>query len=46
MYLFMAVLSLPCCAGFSLVAESRVYFLAVVTRLLLVVASFIGEHKL
>ena len=32
----MAVLSLPCCSGFSLVAEDRGYSLAVVGGLLIV----------
>ena len=35
-----------CCAGFSLVAESRVSSLVVVGRLLIVVASLVIEHRL
>ena len=32
-YLFLALLGLPCCAGFSVVAETRGYLLAVVLGL-------------
>ena len=45
-YLLMVVLGLCCCAGFSLVAASRGYSLAVVHVLLIVVASLDGVHKL
>ena len=45
-YLFWAVLGLHCCTGFSLVAASGDYSLAVVSRLLIVVASFVSEHRL
>ena len=38
MYLFLAVLDLHCCTGFSLVAGSEGYSLAVVRRILIVVA--------
>ena len=46
MYLFVAVLSLHCCTGFSLVAASMGYSLAEVLRLLIVVASLVAEHGL
>ena len=39
-YLFLAVLGLLCCSGFSLVAESRGYCLVAVHDLLIVVALF------
>ena len=45
-YLFMAVLSLCCYVGFALVAASGGYSLAVVCRLLIVVASLVVEHRL
>ena len=45
-YLFMAVLGLHCCAGFSLVVESRGYSLVAVQGLLTVVASPAVEHGL
>ena len=41
--LFLAVLSLCCCTGFSLVVESEGYSLAVVVRLLVAVASLVGS---
>ena len=42
----MAVLSLCCYVGFALVAASGGYSLAVVCRLLIVVASLVVEHRL
>ena len=36
--------SIHCCVGFSVVGESRGYFLVVVHRLLTVVASLVAEH--
>ena len=45
-YLFLAVLVLGCCMGFSLVEASRGYFLIAVCSLLIVVASLIAEHGL
>ena len=45
MYVFLAVLGLHCCVGFSRVVASRGYFLAVVPRLLIAVASFGVEHR-
>ena len=45
-YLFMAVLDLRCCVGFSLVVASRSYSLVVVCRLLIEMASLIVEHRL
>ena len=44
-YLFLAVLGLPCCTGFSLVAESGDYFLVAMSRLLIVVASFLVKLR-
>ena len=46
MCLFLAVLGLPCCVGFSLVVESRSYSVVVGHRLLIVVASLAAEHRL
>ena len=46
MYLFLAVLGLRCCTGFSLVVGSEGYSLAVVLRILVVVASLVAEHRL
>jgi len=46
MYLFLVVLGLHCCVGFSLVAASEGYYLVVVCRLFIVVASLIVEHEL
>ena len=40
-YLFLAVLGLHCCKGFSLVVASEGYSLAVVCRLLIAVASLV-----
>ena len=45
-YLFLAVLGLRCCGGFSLVAASASYSLVAVCRLLIVVASLVAEHRL
>ena len=43
--LFLAVLGLHCCTGFSLVVVSRGYSLVAMHRLLIVVASLVVEHK-
>ena len=43
--LFLAVLGLRCCTGFSLVAVRRGYSLVAMHRLLIVVASLVVEHK-
>ena len=43
-YLFMAVMGLHCCAGFSLVSGS--YSLVAVSRLLIAGASLVEEHRL
>ena len=43
MYLFLGVLGLHCCVGFSLVAESEGRSLAALRRLLIVVASLVGH---
>jgi len=45
-YLFLAVLGLHCCGGFSLVAASESYSLVPVWRFLIVVASLVAEHRL
>ena len=45
-FLLLAVLGLHCCKGFSLVVASRNYFLVVVPRLLIVVASLVVERRL
>ena len=45
-YLFLAVLDLHCCVGFSASVVSRGYSLAAVRRLLIVVASLVAEHRL
>ena len=45
-YLFLAVLGLCCCIGFSLVAESEDCSLVEVCGLLIVVASLAAEHRL
>ena len=45
-YLFMTVLGLGCCAGFSLVVESRNYSPVAVRKLLIKVASLFSEHGL
>ena len=39
------MLGLHYCVGFSLVGESRGYFLVVVHRLLTVVASLVADHR-
>ena len=44
MYLFLVPLSLCCCASFPLVVVSGGYSLAVVCRLLFVVASLVAEQ--
>ena len=44
--LFLAVLGLPCCSGFSLVAASRGYSLIAMQRFLIVVASLAAERRL
>ena len=45
LYLFMVVLGLRCCIGFSLLA-SRDYFLVAVHGLLIPMASLVAEHRL
>ena len=47
-YLFLAVLDLRSCMGFSLVvpSTSRGYFIVAVLRLLIEVASPVSEHRL
>ena len=45
-YLFLTVLELHCCAGFSLVAVSWGYSLAVALGFVRVVASLVVEHRL
>ena len=45
-YLFLAELGLCCCTGLSLVATSRGYSLVAVHKLLVAVASLVGEHQL
>ena len=45
-YLFLAVLGLPCCSGFSLVAASRGYTLVAVHSPLTVVSSLVSEYGL
>ena len=45
-YLFLAVLGLHCCIGFSLVVEIRGYCLAAVYEALIAVASLAVEHRL
>ena len=44
-HLFLAVLGLCCCVGFSLVVASWCYSLVVVCRLLIAVASLVAEHR-
>ena len=46
MYLFLIVLGLHCCQGFSLVADSGGDSLVAVRRLLIAVASLVVEHRL
>ena len=43
-YLFLALLALHCCSGFSLVAESGVYSPFVMRGLLIVVTSLVGHE--
>ena len=43
--LFLAVLDLRCCEGFSLVVASRGYFLVVVCRFLIAGASLVAERR-
>ena len=45
-YLFLAVLGLHCCVGFSLIVASGGHSLATVHRLLIAVASLVVEHGL
>ena len=45
-YLFLAVLGLCCCVGFSLIAMSRGYCPVVVRGLLIAVASPVAQHGL
>ena len=45
-YLFLAVLGLHCCSGFSLVLASGGYSLVAVHGFLIVVAFLVVEHKL
>ena len=44
MYLFLTLLDLLCCGGFSLIVVIGAYFLAVVHGLLTAVASLVAEH--
>ena len=44
--LFLVVLGLCCCTGFSLVVVSGDYSLVAVRRLLIVMASLVAEHRL
>ena len=46
LHLFLAVLSLHCCAGFSVVAASRGYSLVALHGLLSAVVSLAVEHRL
>ena len=46
MHLFLAVLGLHCCVGFSLVAMSRGYSVIAIHRLLTAAASLVAEHRL
>ena len=46
LYWFLAALGLCCCTGFSPLAASRGYSLAVVRRLLTAVVSLVVEHGL
>ena len=45
-YLFMAVLDLRCCTGFSLVLASGIYSLIAMHGLLIEAASLAAEHRL
>ena len=44
-HLFLAILDLHCCKGFSLVVASHGYSLAVVCRLFIEVVSLVVEHR-
>ena len=44
-HLFLAMLGLCCCMGFSLVVTSRHYSLSVVCGLLIMVVSLVAEHN-
>ena len=46
MFLFLAVLGLRCCTGFSLVVVSRGYSLIATHGLLIAVVSLAAEHQL
>ena len=46
LFLFLVVLGLCCCVGFSLVAANGGYSLVVVCGLLTVVASLVAEYRL
>ena len=46
LFLFLAVLGLRCCAGFSLAVVSGACSRIVVHRLLIAVPSLVGEHRL
>ena len=46
LFLFLVVLGLCCCVGFSLVAANGGYSLVVMCGLLIVVASLVVEHGL
>ena len=46
MYLFVTVLGLCCCTGFSLLAVSGGCYLVAVCRLLIAMASLVVEHRL
>ena len=45
-YLFLVVLGLCCCVGFSLVSASRGSSLAVVRTLLIALAPLVAEHRI
>ena len=45
-YLFLVVLGLCCCVGFSLVVAIRVYSLVAMHGFLIAVASLVAEHGL
>ena len=44
--LFLAVLDLHCCVGFSLIVASGSYSLVTMHRLLIAVFSLVAEHRL
>ena len=46
MDLVLAMLGLPCCTGFSLVAENEGYYPIAVLGLLIEIASLLAEHRL